>query len=392
MNPRILFINHSSALGGAELCLADLVGHFRPASRVVLFEEGPFQERLQREEVDVTVLSGRDDVKKIVREGGIVQDLKALSGVLKLSRRIARLSRDFDLIYANTLKSMIVGAMAGFFARKPVIWHLHDLITTDHFSRTHCKVVAAVANRFVNRIIANSDASREAIIAMGVRPECVVTAHNGIDEAPFLGVTPAAVASLRAELGIGEAPTLGVFSRLSRWKGQHVLIEAMRDLPDVHALIVGSPLFQDDYQYEETLRQQVSQHGLADRVHFLGFRDDIPQLIHAVDIVVHTSTAPEPFGRVIVEGMLACKPVVATQAGGALEIIRHGETGCLVPCGDPVALRNELARLLEDGDYAHRLARAGLHEARDRFSLQRWREAVATQVGQVTRRRDLVEV
>lgn len=386
MSPRILFIDHSSVLGGGELSLLDIARHFRDSSRVVLLEEGPFEERLQDACVDVHVIDGREQIGKVVREGGLMQDLRVVPGVLQVAARVARQASGFDVLYANSQKSMIVAALSGLLVRKPVVWHLRDLITTDHFSRTHCRLVTVFTNLFVNRVIANSQATREAIIAMGVNAERVFTVYNGIDETPFLCVTPDQATAVRAELGLLNVPTVGVFSRLCHWKGQHILVEALRDLPGVHALIVGGPLFQEDYRYEEALRRQVVEADLVDRVHFLGFRSDIPQLMHAVDVVVHTSTAPEPFGRVIAEGMLARKPVVATQAGGAQEIIQPGKTGWLVPAGDPATLREALAKLLTDHALAERLSEAGRQEALHKFSVRRLVHEVGEQLQQVAKK------
>jgi len=130
---------------------------------------------------------------------------------------------------------------------------------------------------------------------------------------------------------------------------------------------VGGALFGEDAA-EARLRQQVTQAGMDDRVRFLGFRSDVPALMGGVDIVVHSSIQPEPFGRVIVEAMLAGTPVIATKAGGALEIVTEGDTGLLVPPGDAAALSQALGRLTADVSLRERLASAALAEARARFS------------------------
>ncbi len=177
-------------------------------------------------------------------------------------------------------------------------------------------------------------------------------------------------------MGLDDRPIVGIFSRLAPWKGQHVLLEALALLPDVQALLVGEALFQDEQHYAHQLRERAAQPDLAGRIHFLGFRDDVPVLMQLVDVVVHTSIAPEPFGRVIVEGMLARKPVIATQAGGALEIVRSGKTGLLVPPGNPSALAQAIRYVLDNPDQAHQLAQAAYEEARMRFSLEGMRQAV----------------
>ena len=170
--------------------------------------------------------------------------------------------------------------------------------------------------------------------------------YNGIDPSPFEAVTAAEVDDLRRELGLEGVQVVGAFGRITPWKGQNVLLEALPYLPDVHALVVGEAK-SEERTYAEALRQQSKDLGLEDRVHFVGFRRDIPQLMRLSDVVVHTSVAPEPFGRVVVEGMLASRPVVATRGGGVLEIIDDGDNGVLVPPGDPNALAEVLTRLVD---------------------------------------------
>ena len=140
--------------------------------------------------------------------------------------------------------------------------------------------------------------------------------------------------ALRAQLGLPTGRLIGIFGRLTRWKGQHIALEALRSLPGVHLVIVGEALFtEDDRAYREELQRTAEEPGLQGRVHFLGFRSDVTALLQAMDVVVHCSVAAEPFGRVIVESMLAGTPVVATRGGGVDEIITDGQDGFLVPPG-----------------------------------------------------------
>jgi glycosyltransferase involved in cell wall biosynthesis len=156
-----------------------------------------------------------------------------------------------------------------------------------------------------------------------------------------------------------------------------VLLEALAALPpSTQVLFVGDALFDGDRAYARTLRAQVRRAGLEDRVHFLGFRADVPALMRLCDVVLHTSVAAEPFGRVIVEGMLAGRPVVAARAGGAAEIIQDGRTGRLVPPNRPDLLSRAVGELLSDPQARHRLATAGTTHARHAFSLEAMVEGV----------------
>jgi glycosyltransferase involved in cell wall biosynthesis len=370
MTPRILFINHTAVLGGGELSLLDIARHFRGSCRVVLLADGPFRMSLEQAGVQVEILDASAGVARVTRGGGLLHDLVALPGLLRLAKAVANRGQAFDLLYANSQKSMFVAALAGRLAGKPVLWHLRDLLSEDHFSWMHRRVASIVSNLLVHRVVANSEATREAFIGSGGRATKARVVHNGIDAFQFTDVPDAEVARARASLGLTGVPVIGVFSRLAPWKGQHILLEALRSLPSAHALLVGEALFEADKTYVEDLLETVRQTGTVGRVHFLGFRRDIPLLLRVCDVVAHTSVAAEPFGRVIVEGMLARRPVVATRGGGALEIIDDGETGLLVTPGDPVALADTLRSVLERPEQAATMACRGQQAALDRFSLK----------------------
>lgn len=366
-NPRVLFVDQSGRLGGAELYLLDVAQAYRDTSRVVLFENGPFADALRAVHIPTTILVPPAAVRHVRKQDGLGALLRALPGLAQTVARLTRLAREYDLLFANTQKALLIAGLAGWWTGRPVVWNLHDLLTDDHFTALNRRAAVWGANAFATHVIANSQASRHAFEAAGGRvPTSVV--YNGIDPSPFEAVSASDGAALRAQLGVENVPLIGLFGRLAEWKGQHVLIEALSSLPDAHALLVGNALFDGDQAYARHLHQRVEAHELTDRVHFLGFRDDVPALMTACDVIVHTSVAPEPFGRVIVEGMLAGRPVVAARAGGALEIIDDGRTGRLVPPSDPATLRRTLATLLQDPGEASSLAKAGRARARNHFS------------------------
>jgi glycosyltransferase involved in cell wall biosynthesis len=321
---------------------------------------------------------------RAVRKTTAIPSPRAALGAFGVARRVAAEARDFDLLYANSQKAFVVAAVAGRLARRPVLWHLRDILDREHFSGANVRLVIALANRAAVRVVANSQATADAFVAAGGLAHRVRVVHNGIDPAPFVGSGGGDedAASVRGELGVpAGAPLVGVFGRLSPWKGQHVLIDALTRLPTTHAMLVGAPLFGED-AYAERLAADAKALGVDGRVHFMGFRADVPRLTRAADVVVHTSTAPEPFGRVLVEGMLAARPVIATDAGGAREIVRHGETGILVPPGDADALADAVASLLANRDAMAAMGAAGRARALAHFSLGATLRGVAAQVAE----------
>lgn len=328
MRSRILFLDHVGALGGAELALLDVARAYRETCTFMLFSDGPFRNRLTDVGVRVEVLEGGKAMHSVRRETRW-PGLRAASQVASLAWKVARRARDHDAIHANSQKAFVVACLAGAMARRPVIWDLNDMLLPEHFSRTNIRLDVMLANHMAVRVIANSRASADALVAHGGDEAKVRVVYNGLDPAPFDAVRQDEIDSARTELGLDGLPVVGVFGRLAEWKGQHIAIEAMAHLPGVHLILVGDALF-GEQGYAERLKRQTASLGLQERVHFLGFRADIPRLMRMVRVVLHTSTSPEPFGRVIVEGMLARRPVIATRAGGVAEILTDGETGIMV--------------------------------------------------------------
>lgn len=366
--PRILFIDQSGQLGGAELFLLDVAGFFWERAEVALFEEGPFHEALVQAGIPVTVLDEKIHVQK---ESGLLQSLAAIPKVLKLIFRLARLARRHDIVYANTAKAFIIGSLAAHLAGRPLVYHLHDIVSRDHFSRLNQRLLVGCANRLTRCLIANSQASLEAFQTAGCRLRDVHVVYNG-----FAAVSPSSIGSesaaeIRTRLGLEGKPVVSIIGRLTPWKGQHIFLQALQSLPGVHGLIIGEALFTDeDRSYAEQLRAQSQEGNLAGRIHFLGFQRNLTGFYKASDIIVHCSIAPEPFGRVIVEGMLAGKPVLATNLGGAREIITQGVTGLLLPAGDPAALASAIGKCLENPRWAQALATEGQRYAAATFALE----------------------
>ncbi len=367
---RILFLDHTAALGGAELCLLDVAPHFRATSTVVLLADGPLRGELERREVRVTVLEQAASLQLVRRESRLPGPA-AVGAVLGAARAVARLAREHDLVYANSQKAFIVACASAVFARRPVLWHLHDILDPRVFSRVNIGVDVFLANHVASRVIANSQATANALVARGGTRARISVVYNGLDPAVANAVSASDVAAVRASLGVGSAPLLGLFGRLAPWKGQDVAVRALAllgEFPALHLAIVGDALF-GEQAYAAGLRTSVVTAGLERRVHFLGHRSDVPVLMRAVDLLIHTSTAPEPFGRVIVEGMLAERPVIATAGGGASEIVQAGVTAWQVPPNDPAALAAAIAEVLGDPARARIVAAAGRTSALERFTL-----------------------
>jgi glycosyltransferase involved in cell wall biosynthesis len=164
------------------------------------------------------------------------------------------------------------------------------------------------------------------------------------------------------------------------WKGQEIFLRALaRVAPQVSnlkALIVGDADPPTETTYRERLRALTEQLGLADIVRFTGFCSDISAVMASLDVLVHSSSSPEPFGIVVIEGMAAGKPVIATRAGGVLDIIEDGTNGLLVPIGDEHAMADAILNLAHHRDLAVRLGTRARECVATRFTAAQYAQAV----------------
>jgi glycosyltransferase involved in cell wall biosynthesis len=355
-------------LGGGELCLLDFAKAYRDSSEVLLLTDGVLKTRLESLGVRVNLLTSSKRSLAAVKASSGLASLKSIGELWRLGRQVAQKSKDFDLIHANNQKGFVVAAIARFLGGAPVVWHLHDILTADIFSPLNRRIAVTLANWCATRVMVNSQATADAFIAAGGNSRLLRTVHNGFDSEVFDRVKDNQ-AGLREELRIPrDRPLVGIFSRISYWKGQQVLLEAAMQLPNVHLLLVGDALF-GEAEYAERLKNMAMQDSLKGRVHWLGFREDIPALMKACDLIVHCSTAPEPFGRVVVEAQLAKRPAIATIGGGTSEIIEDRVTGLLIPANDPQLLAQAIQDILSDRDFANKLTAAAYEQAKTKFSI-----------------------
>lgn len=328
---KILFLDQSGKPGGAELCLIDIAKPYGDRALVGLFADGLFRKLLQQQHIPVKVLT--TEPIQVRKQSNLLQSLASVGQLAPLLTQVVQIAQEYDVIYANTQKALVIGALASFLARRPLVYHLHDILSSEHFSQTNLRIAVTLANRFASLVIANSQASETAFIQRGGNAKITEIVYNGFDSQKYK-TSQSEVKKIRQKLGLENKFVVGHFSRLAPWKGQHILIKAISKCsPEVTVILVGDALF-GEQDYVQQLHEQVTEMGLENRVKFLGFREDIPQLMASCDLIAHTSTSPEPFGRVIVEAMLCGRPVVAAKAGGAMELVEDGVNGFLVTPGE----------------------------------------------------------
>ena len=253
-----------------------------------------------------------------------------------------------DLVHLN---DVVCVSRAGIMAAKglgvPAICHLRAMAWRTHYDRWLSKSLSGY--------ICISQAVERHQRSLGGRTSPSWVVHNGLDLQEFSALPD--TTSLRRELAdLDLAPddqVVGSVGRLVEWKGHHIFLRALARVaphhPRLRALVVGSPEAHSA-DYARHLRTLAHELGLTDIVTFTGFRHDIPRVLGAMDIMVHASVSPEPFGRVLIEAMAAGAMVIGTRAGAVPEIVDEGVTGMLVSPGDVSAMAAAMAYSLDHPD------------------------------------------
>jgi glycosyltransferase involved in cell wall biosynthesis len=278
-----------------------------------------------------------------------------LDGVARLAWLLRR--EKADVLHLHTpLVATILGRLAGFVARVPVVSHVH---IENHFPARPAQ--AALYRRLDNAtarrcaaLITVSRGTRDALEAQGYPPGRTVVIHNGVAPAT---AEPAALDIPR--------PVVGEIARLAEVKGQRTLLRACADL-DVSVVLVGTDLEQGG-AYRALLEREADELGMRARVLFTGYRADAAALLRSFDVFALPSTT-EGLPLVLLEAMAAGVPVVATPVGGVPELVEDGVTGLLVPPEDPAALAAALRTLLDDAETARLLAAAARRRVEAEFS------------------------
>lgn len=356
---RVVFLDHCALLSGAEIAMVRLINALPDVNaHVVLAEDGPLVGWLQRSGISVEVLPLDVTARRLARDK-VRPTALPIATVAHTSSYVARLARRLralepDVVHCNSLKACMYGSLAARAAGLPVVWHARDRMADDYLPAAAARAVRGLYRVAPSAAIANSEATLATFGPMSRRKPSVVIPD------PFRRRRPVAAAP-------AGPLRVGIVGRLADWKGQHVLLEAFaRAFPDgpQRCIVIGAAMFGED-SYASRLTEIVNELGIADRVDFRGFQADVESEIDGLHVLVHASVVPEPFGQVIVEGMAAGRPVIATAEGGPAEIIAADRDGLLYPAGDVEALARLLTKLDSEPALRSRLGTAAVERARE---------------------------
>jgi glycosyltransferase involved in cell wall biosynthesis len=376
---RVLYVNHTATMSGAERSLLGLLRHLPPGVEPVLAcPAGPLAAAAGGLGVDVHKLSGTSASLRL-------HPLHTSRGVAEIvwsGMQLARIARRTGarLVHCNSVRAGLA-CLSGFGPpRSATIVHVRDGLPPGR--------AADLTRRLARRaglVIANSawTAARLGLDGRGPRVEVV---PNAVELDLFEGVRLSGE-SARRRLSLAPAsPVLGVVGQLTPWKAQSDAIRAasllVPRLPDLKLLVVGSVKFRsaatryDNDGYRASLHRLVDELALRGQVRFLGEREDVPEILRALDVLLVPSWE-EPFGRVVIEAMAAGTAVVATSVGGPAEVITDGVDGLLLPPRDPGRWAAAIRGLLADPARRRSLALAGRAQVESRYDQRRQAERIA---------------
>jgi len=378
---RLLIANHAVEIGGAERVLLRFLeridrGLFEPS--LACPHPGPLSEEAAKLGLQAHFGYPASRLLEVRRKSLGGSRLPVLAYPWDMARTVLGLARllragGYDLVLTNSAKADIYGSLAARLAGIPVVWRLHDIVDADAFSRLNIMLFRFFATFFATKILAVSEAVRDALIARGVRGDKIAVVYNGIDMEALARTAQREEA--RAEWGLEEdAPVAGLVGRLVDWKGPDRFLEAAAkvagDLPQARFMLVGDAIF-GEAGYLGELKEMAVRLGLAERAVFTGFREDALRIMSGLDVLVHASLLPDPLPTVLIEAMALGLPVIAADAGGVREIVREGSTGLVVPPGDVRAMSEAMVELLSDPEGAARMGSAGRELASERFDIDR---------------------
>jgi glycosyltransferase involved in cell wall biosynthesis len=389
---RIVFLSPSGALGGAETALLDMLAAIREARpdwtlSVIAAADGPLLANAALY-ADTAALPFPPALARLGEWGargsltsrlGLGAALVAASAPAAVyARRLRQHLHDLDpdIIHSNGLKMHLLGARVRP-PRAKLIWHLHDYPSAR---RVTARLLKSQLGR-CDAILANSDSVAEDARRLFGARMAVRTIYNAVDVDRFTPSGPRV--DLDALAGLPRLAAggirIGLVATFARWKGHAVFLDALvrlRDLGNVRGYIVGDSIYQTDAsQFSQgQLRAQAQALGLGEMVGFTGKVNDVPSVLRSLDIAVHASTEPEPFGLAIAEAMACGVPIVVSRAGGAAEIAQGG--ALFHEPGNSAQLAERIRELAGDPPRRNVLGAQGRETALRLFSRARLRNAL----------------
>ena len=384
---RILYVEgcRDGTVGGSHISLFSMLANldrtrFHPL--VVFYADHYIAKRIRGLTGDVYTFANEVPLDITCMLGRISPSLRMLSPLLVPLQKVVNFgwfflrpavryawflkSKSIDIVHLNnSINTNHDWMLAAKLARVRLVSHERGI--SENLSRS-----SRLLGSSADALVCISSKIRETLLRHGLSADKVVVVHNGID---IVRVRPAQEPERVKSLhGIaGGDPVIGVVGNIKRWKGQEVAVRATailtRSWPGIRLLLVGGA--SEDDPYMTHLKEVIRELCVERNVIFTGFQENPADYINAMDVVVHASIEPEPFGRVNIEAMFLNKPVVSTNIGGPTEIFEDGSNGFLIDPGQPDLLAEKLSMLLRDPELRQRIGQHAHETVMERFTITR---------------------
>jgi glycosyltransferase involved in cell wall biosynthesis len=368
----ILFIHQSAELYGSDKTLLLLLKNldkskYKPI--VILPFDGPLKDALESEKIEVVIAPVLKLYRKLFTPKNILGFFGDINKAFKIINELHS-KHQFNLIYSNTL-AVLLGIMYAWKNNIKHLWHVHEIIEKPKlFNKGFKKLLALKSNSF---IVYNSKATQLFWETNSKISKKGLVIWNGID-VNITEISVSEVLEIRTNEFLLQSNeiVIALVGRISRWKGQMILLEAFNKLAqkteNIKLIFVGAPPpNQENFQYD--LEEKIKTYQLEKKVLIIPFQNDIHKIWQAIDIAVVPSTEPEPFGMVAIEAMLAKKPIVASNHGGLKEIILNNETGFLVAPNNEKDLIIALEKLIQSESLRKQMGEQGQQRVIQEFSV-----------------------
>lgn len=379
---RVIYLSPCAQMGGAETSLLEILSGVRALVPdwdlwLLSAEEGILGRKAHALGVQVKTLPFPRAVARLGEGTSLTpsaESFRAITSTAVYARRLAVVLRHLkpDLIHTNGFKMHVLGGWARP-AQAPLLWHIHDYVS----SRRIMSRMLRWSSGGCTAAIANSASVAADLQTVLPRLKSSVI-YNAVDLDRF--APTGRTVDLDSECGLPRVPDgvvrVGLVATFARWKGHKVFLQALAKLPPnapIRGYIVGGPIYQTSGSQwtRNELEQEVERLGLAGKVGFTGVVEDTAPAMRSLDIIIHASTQPEPFGMVIIEAMASGKALIASGAGGACELFANEESALSHPPGDADTLCRQIMRLADNQEQRVRLGEAGRAKAIKVFGRER---------------------
>lgn len=372
--------NQDGTTGGSHACLLDMVrviDKSKVSPLIMFYEENRLLDDFKREKVKVFIYRRPKAIKfnNISSDSFIYRIPRAiiniiLTDVIPLIYYIYFIIRHkIQIIHLNnTVFAGLIWTLAAKITRIKIVAHERTRLAYIHFTNRY-------HHRWFDYILGMSKSSELYLKKNGVNLSKYSTFYDRIDVDKFRSRVTKSREEIRKELNLkSEHQVVGIVGNLQRWKGQLTIIDAVHRLikkyPEIVCLFIGdaSQNSPDDIVFYQEIKSKIQENNLQKNLILTGHRNDVPDLLNALDVFIHASTSPEPYGLVVLEAMAMEKAIIASNEGGSAEMIVNNESGLLIKPGNPEILAETLDLLLSDQEKCKEMGIAAYKRVAENFS------------------------